>query len=169
MPHIFPNRFKLCLFWTDFCFWIYLVYENLFFCEDLVLLHWVIQDLRHCFQSKITTILVDYSILFLKTWRFFFTKKVSSELLKNLQPVISKLKNWYYSYWNTPFISLSITVTMRPCTVEFYLQKSQSKSFNGNALLLLFHWDWSRLMNNQKLLNSYTQVNDQTLLIVWHF
>ena len=65
---------------------------------------------------------------------------------------------------------------------------SQSSSFNKNELMVLFNWDWSRLIdkrylirslnlfasdsrvsNDQSLLNSYIQVDDQILLKkIWY-
>ena len=35
-------------------------------------------------------------------------------------------------------------------TVKFYQQMSQSNSFNGNDLIVLFDWGWLRLMNKLK-------------------
>ena len=64
----------------------------------------------------------------------------------------------------------------------------QPNSFNGIDLMVLFNWGWSRLIykfsliwslnllasrveyqNDQSVLNSFIQVDDQILLIVWHF
>ena len=71
------------------------------------------------------------------------------------------------------------------CTVEFYQKISQSNRFKENALMVLFNWGRSRLMNevslirslilfpteakyqyNQGLLNSYNQLNVQIPLTV---
>ena len=67
---------------------------------------------------------------------------------------------------------------------EIYKRRSHSKSFNGNDLMVLFNWGWSRLINklslisslnllrqrleyqnDQSLSNTYIQVDGQTLLI----
>ena len=64
-------------------------------------------------------------------------------------------------------------------------QRSQSKSFNGNDLMVLFNWGWSRLINklslirsliclcqrleyqnDQSLSNSYIQIDGQILLVL---
>ena len=38
-------------------------------------------------------------------------------------------------------------MTKYPYTVEIYQQMFQSNSFNGNDLMVLFNWGWSRLTN----------------------
>ena len=38
------------------------------------------------------------------------------------------------------------------CMVEIYQQMSQSSSFNGNDLMVLFNWDCSRLINKLSLM-----------------
>ena len=69
--------------------------------------------------------------------------------------------------------------------MEIYQQMFQLNSFNRNDLMVLFNWDWSRLIkklslirilislrhrlecqNDQSLLKSYIQIDDQILLIV---
>ena len=37
---------------------------------------------------------------------------------------------------------------------EIYQRRSQSKSFNGNDLMVLFNWGWSRLINKLSLIRS---------------
>ena len=37
---------------------------------------------------------------------------------------------------------------------EIYQQRSQSKSFNGNDLMVLFNWGWSHLINKLSLIRS---------------
>ena len=39
-------------------------------------------------------------------------------------------------------------------TDEIYQRRSQSKSFNGNDLMILFSWSWSRLINKLSLIKS---------------
>ena len=37
---------------------------------------------------------------------------------------------------------------------EIYQQRPQSKSFDGNDLMVLFNWGWSRLTNELSLIRS---------------
>ena len=72
-----------------------------------------------------------------------------------------------------------------PIKVKIYHQMFQLNSFNGNGLMVLFNWGWLRLINklslirslnfftsrlecqnDQSLLKSYIQIDDQILLIV---
>ena len=69
--------------------------------------------------------------------------------------------------------------------MEIYQKMLQPNSFNGIDLMILFNWDWSRLIyklslirslnllasrveyqNDQSVLNSFIQVDYQILLIV---
>ena len=68
--------------------------------------------------------------------------------------MIVYLTNGYYSFSNAPFISFSISVATCLCTVELYQQMSQSNTLNGNDLVVLFNWDWLRLMNKLSLIRS---------------
>ena len=63
-------------------------------------------------------------------------------------------KNWYYSYYNISFISFSISITMCLSSVEIYQRMSQSKSFHGNELMVLFYWGWLHLINKHSLIGS---------------
>ena len=45
-------------------------------------------------------------------------------------------------------------ITTCLCTVEIYQEMFQSNSFNGNDLMVLFNWDWSRLINKLSLIKS---------------
>ena len=38
------------------------------------------------------------------------------------------------------------------CMVEIYQEMFQSNSFTGNDLMVLFNWDWSRLINKLSLI-----------------
>ena len=41
-----------------------------------------------------------------------------------------------------------------PYMDEFYQQRSQSKNFNRNSMMVLFNWDWSHLINKLSLIRS---------------
>ena len=45
-------------------------------------------------------------------------------------------------------------ITTCVCMVEIYQQMFQSNSFNGNDLMVLFSWGWSRLINKLSLIRS---------------
>ena len=74
-------------------------------------------------------------------------------------------KDWYYSS-NTPFISFNISITTYLCKVKFYLQVSQSNSFNGNDLIL-FNWGWSCLINKPSLIRSLSFFASKARISNW--
>ena len=45
-------------------------------------------------------------------------------------------------------------ITTYLCMVEIYQEMFQSNSFNGNDLMVLFNWGWSRLINKLSLIRS---------------
>ena len=45
-------------------------------------------------------------------------------------------------------------ITTCVCRVEIYQEMFQSNSFNGDDLMVLFKWDWSRLINKLSLIRS---------------
>ena len=57
-----------------------------------------------------------------------------------------------FSY-NTPFISFNIS-KQHAHTDEIYQRSSQSKSFNGKDLMVLFCWGWSRLISKLSVIRS---------------
>ena len=45
------------------------------------------------------------------------------------------------------FYQFQYFITTCLSTVELYQEMFQSNSFNGNDLMVLFNWGWSRLIN----------------------
>ena len=45
-------------------------------------------------------------------------------------------------------------ITTCLCTVESYQEMFQSNIFNGNDLMIVFNWGWSRLINKLSLIRS---------------
>ena len=45
-------------------------------------------------------------------------------------------------------------ITTCLCMVEIYQQMFQSNSLNGNDLMVLFNWGWSRFINKLSLIRS---------------
>ena len=45
-------------------------------------------------------------------------------------------------------------ITTCLCTAEIYQQMLQSNSYNGNDLMVLFNWGWSRLIKKLPLVRS---------------
>ena len=63
--------------------------------------------------------------------------------------------------WKTDTILLQYTfyqfqyfITACLCTVEIYQKMFRSNSFNGNDLMVLYTWGWSRLINKLPLIRS---------------
>ena len=52
------------------------------------------------------------------------------------------------------FYQFQYFITTCLCTVEIYQEMFQSNSFNGNDLMVLFNWGWSRLINKLSLIRS---------------
>ena len=52
------------------------------------------------------------------------------------------------------FYQFQYFITICLCLVEIYQESFQSNSFNGNDLMVLFNWDWSRLINKLSLIRS---------------
>ena len=50
------------------------------------------------------------------------------------------------------FYQFQYFMTICLCTVEIYQEMFQSNSFNGNDLIVLFEWCWSRLINKLSLI-----------------
>ena len=52
------------------------------------------------------------------------------------------------------FYQFHYFITTYLCTVEIYHEMFQLNSFNGNDVMVLFNWGWSRLINKLSLIRS---------------
>ena len=52
------------------------------------------------------------------------------------------------------FYQFQYFITTCLCMVKIYQEIFQSNSFNGNDLMVLFSWGWSRLINKFSLIRS---------------
>ena len=53
------------------------------------------------------------------------------------------------------------------CTVDIYQQILQSNSFNGNDLMVLFNWSWSRLINKLPLIKTLNLLASEARISKW--
>ena len=69
------------------------------------------------------------------------------------------------------FYQFQYFITTCLCMVEIYQEMFQSNSFNGNDLMVLFNWRWSRLINKHSLIRNLNlgvkvfSISDDALLV----
>ena len=146
---------------------------------------------RWCFQKFFSQKIVwctynndELTTSFRNTLKFSYSLKFEVSLL----PKKHHQKYWKFTINNLQICLKTDTILIQRqpssvltclCAMEFYLQMSQSNSFNGNDLMVLFNCRWSGLIYKLSLIRSLylfasenikmIKVDDQILLIVSHF
>lgn len=71
--------------------------------------------------------------------------------------IFKYIKNWYYSYSNTPFIGSTISISCLNCL----------DSFKGNYLILRFNCDCSCLISKLSLMTSLNLFTSKANILKW--
>ena len=65
------------------------------------------------------------------------------------------------------FYQFQYLITTCLCMVEIYQEMFRSNSFNRNDLMVLFSWDWSRLINKLSLIGSLNLLASKARISKW--